>query len=180
MAVCEKFNVSSSWCHKLVCSLWLLHILVILTYIWAVTCDFQLCGILTWKNSDEPVQPPFKLRNSKWCSVCSLTVLEYSSDWQRLWSDCAFASHNTLMSWPMYFLISWSFKKVIKSSLYEYFWQNEVSSNFNMQLLQCNVTNITSVSGILLKLHWYGVLLKWLTSILFDFCQIARKHILSW
>ena len=26
--------------------------------------------------SDEPVQPPFKLRNSKWCSVNSLTVTE--------------------------------------------------------------------------------------------------------
>ena len=26
----------------------------------------------------EPVKPPFKLRNSKWCSVSSLTVIEYS------------------------------------------------------------------------------------------------------
>ena len=48
--------------------------------IWAATCDFQQCGILTCVNSDEPVQPPFTLRNSKWCSVCSLTVIEYSSD----------------------------------------------------------------------------------------------------
>ena len=31
-------------------------------------------------DSDEPVQPPFKLRNSKCYSVCSLTVIEYSSD----------------------------------------------------------------------------------------------------
>ena len=31
----------------------------------AVTCDFQQCGILTSVDSDEPVQPPFKLRNSK-------------------------------------------------------------------------------------------------------------------
>ena len=30
--------------------------------IWAVTCDFQQCGILTSVDSDEPVQPPFKLR----------------------------------------------------------------------------------------------------------------------
>ena len=28
----------------------------------AATCDFQQCGILTSVNSDEPVQPPLKLR----------------------------------------------------------------------------------------------------------------------
>ena len=27
--------------------------------IWAVTCDFQQCGILTSVDSDEHVQPPF-------------------------------------------------------------------------------------------------------------------------
>ena len=27
---------------------------------WAVTCDFQQCGILTSVDSDEPVQLPFK------------------------------------------------------------------------------------------------------------------------
>ena len=26
-----------------------------------MTCDFQQCGILTSVDSDEPVQPPFKL-----------------------------------------------------------------------------------------------------------------------
>ena len=51
---------------------------------WAVTCDFQQCCILTSVDSDEPVQTPFKLRNSKRCSVGSLTVIEYSSDEQRL------------------------------------------------------------------------------------------------
>ena len=30
-----------------------------------VTRDFQQCGILTSVNSNEPVQPPFKLTNSK-------------------------------------------------------------------------------------------------------------------
>ena len=29
-------------------------------------CDFQQCGNLTSVDSDEPVQPPFKHRNSKW------------------------------------------------------------------------------------------------------------------
>ena len=28
--------------------------------------DFQQCGVLTSVDSEEPVQPPFKLRNSKW------------------------------------------------------------------------------------------------------------------
>ena len=37
-------------------------------------------SILTLLDSDEPLQPPFKLRNSKWCSVSSLTIIEYSSD----------------------------------------------------------------------------------------------------
>ena len=46
----------------------------------AATCDFQQCCILTCVDSDEPLQPPFKLRNSKWCSVSSLTIIEYSSD----------------------------------------------------------------------------------------------------
>ena len=38
-----------------------------------------LCGILTWIRSDWPVQPPFNLRNSKWCSVSSLIFSKYSS-----------------------------------------------------------------------------------------------------
>ena len=48
--------------------------------IWAVTCDFQQCGILTSVDSNEPVQPPLKLRNSKWCLVSSLIFIEYTSD----------------------------------------------------------------------------------------------------
>ena len=47
---------------------------------WAVACDFQQCGILTIVGSHEPVQTLFKLRNSKWYSVSSLTIIEYSSD----------------------------------------------------------------------------------------------------
>ena len=47
---------------------------------WAATCDFQQSGILTNVDSDKPVQPPFKLRNSKCCSVSGLRVIEYSSD----------------------------------------------------------------------------------------------------
>ena len=46
----------------------------------AVAFDFQQCGILTYVDSDEPLKPPFKLKNSKWCSVSSFTVIEYSRD----------------------------------------------------------------------------------------------------
>ena len=45
---------------------------------WANTWDFQQCGILTSVYSDEHVQPPFKLRNSKWFLASSLTVIKYS------------------------------------------------------------------------------------------------------
>ena len=45
---------------------------------------FQQCGILTCVDPDQPVQPHVKLRNSKCCLVISLTVMEYSSDKQRL------------------------------------------------------------------------------------------------
>ena len=58
---------------------------------WATAYDFQQCGILISVDSDEPVQPPFKLRNSKWCLVSSLILIEYSTDKQMLWSDCAYA-----------------------------------------------------------------------------------------
>ena len=46
----------------------------------AMACDFQQCGILTCVDSNEPVQSPFKLTNSKWYSVSSLTIIEYLSD----------------------------------------------------------------------------------------------------
>ena len=67
--------------------------------IWAATYDFQQCGILTWIDSDEPVQSPFKLRNSKWCSISSQRVKVYSSDQQTLWSDCAYAQAGLSLCW---------------------------------------------------------------------------------
>ena len=57
---------------------------------WAVAWDFQQFDILTSVDSDQPVQPSFKHRTSKKCSVSSFTPIEYSSDEQRLWSDCAY------------------------------------------------------------------------------------------
>ena len=68
-------------------------------HIWAVTWDFQQYGILTSVDTDERVQPPFKLRNSKWCSVSSLTFIEYSSDEQKFWSDCVYAQADLRYCW---------------------------------------------------------------------------------
>ena len=65
-------------------SLWYLHCtdqdLRSFITIWAMTYDFQQCGILTSVDSDEPVQLPFKRRHSKWYSVSSLAIIEYSRD----------------------------------------------------------------------------------------------------
>ena len=47
---------------------------------WAMACDFQQYGILTCVDLDEPLQPPFKLKTPRWCSVSWLTIKEYSSD----------------------------------------------------------------------------------------------------
>ena len=66
---------------------------------WAGAWDFQQFDILTSVDSEEPLQPPFKLRNSKWCSISSLTIIEYSSDLQRLWSVCAYAQADLRLCW---------------------------------------------------------------------------------
>ena len=64
-------------------------LIVLITYvsrdIWFPTMrHFHKC------DSDEPVRHPFKLRNSKLYAVSSTIVKDYSSDKQRLWSDCAY------------------------------------------------------------------------------------------
>ena len=72
-------------------------------YIWATTCDFHQCGIMTSVDSEEPVQPPFKLRNSRWCSVSSLIIFKrlakaliglrvYAG-----WSEALLVVHTTLL-----------------------------------------------------------------------------------
>ena len=66
---------------------------------WAPTCDFQQCGNLIRVDSEEPLQPPFELRHSKWYSFSSLTLIEYSSDLHRLWSDCAYAQADLRLCW---------------------------------------------------------------------------------
>ena len=64
-----------------------------------MACDIQQFDILTKVDSDEPLQPSFKLGHYKWCLVTSLTIIEYSSDKQRLWSDCAYAQADLRLCW---------------------------------------------------------------------------------
>ena len=87
------FRVKFGTCKSgiILCTTLLIFILLtcsisVMTYviydIWAATCDFQQFGVLKRVDSDEPVQPPFKLRNSKCHLVSSLhvTLIKYSSD----------------------------------------------------------------------------------------------------
>ena len=101
-------------------------------------CDFKQCGILTSEDSNEPVQPPFKLRNSKWYSVSSLTVIEYSrqatskgsdqtAPMRRLISDFAGRTYHivgNLMSWLKWWNTEWDqtgeFYRVLGSDYPEY------------------------------------------------------------
>ena len=43
----------------------------------AVTLDFKRCCIFTSEDSDESVQPPFKLRNSKCCLGSSFKLVSH-------------------------------------------------------------------------------------------------------
>ena len=80
--------------------------------IWAVTCDFQQCGILTSVDSDEPVQPPVNLRNSKCCSVSSSKFIK-KFKWPakaliRLrvcagWSEALLVAHTSLLEISCHF-----------------------------------------------------------------------------
>ena len=70
-----------------------------------MTCDFQQCGVFTCVDSDEPPQPPFKLRNSKWCSVSSVRVIEIQATSKgsdqtarmRSWSELLLVAQTTLL-----------------------------------------------------------------------------------
>ena len=100
--------------------------------IWAATRDFQQCGILTSVDSDVPVQPPVKHRNSKWCSVSSLTVIEYSSDTQMLWSVCTYAQ-------------GWSVPLLVANTT---FWKSHVTAHKEFNHSKCQVMRLTSSSAV--------------------------------
>ena len=88
---------------EIICSI---HIIFFDIYIWAVTCDFQLCGILTSVDSDVPVQPPFKLKTSKWCSLSSFDTHRIFKGLAKAlirlpvcagWSETLLVAHTTLL-----------------------------------------------------------------------------------
>ena len=101
---------------------WSIHeIMVLIAYAFRhslkiqTTRDFQQCGILTWIDSDEPMQPPFKLRNSKCRSISSLFSYniraaskgsDQTAHMRRLvwaFTGRTYRIFGNLMSWP----ISW-------------------------------------------------------------------------
>ena len=100
--------------------------------IWAATCDFQQCGILTSVDSDKPVQPPVMHRNSKWCSVSSLTVIEYSSDKQMLWSVWMHAQVDQSLCW----------------SQIPQFWKSHVTAHMEFNHSKCQVMRVTSSRAV--------------------------------
>ena len=72
-------------------------------FIWAVAWDFQQFDILTSVDSDEPLKPPFKLRNSKWCSGSDQTTLMP----RLIWGFAGPTYHivENLMHWLIYLQI---------------------------------------------------------------------------
>ena len=66
---------------------------------WAAKCDFQHWGSFTSVDSENPVQPPLKLRNYKWCLISSLIFIDYQSDRQRVWSDCPYGQAGLSICW---------------------------------------------------------------------------------
>ena len=121
---------------------------------WAVTCDLQRCCILTSVDSDEPVQPPFKLRNSKLCSVSSFTVIEYSSDQQRRWSDCAYAQAGLSICWSHIHV--------------PHCWKSYVMAQMTVSLL-CNSIKFLKIWANIQTLAHKKYTTKW-------FLSVARTH----
>ena len=69
-----------------------------------MTCDFQQCAILTSLDSDEPVQPPVKFRNTKLSSISSFTSLIKRQAKALIslrvcagWSEPLLVAHTTLL-----------------------------------------------------------------------------------
>ena len=116
-----------------------------------MTCDFKQCDILTSIDSDEHVQPPFRLKNLKWCSVSSLILIGYSSDKQRLWSDCAYAQADLRLcwshipnSWKSHALAQIYFKlsQTIISKLYFFHWRKFLSWQTVQILMKCSINSV--------------------------------------
>ena len=101
------------------------------------TCDFQQCRILTSVDSDKPVQPPFKLWNSKWCTVSSIRIssniqaTSKASDQtvhmrRMIWAfaDCTYHIVGNLVSQLIYILHSYCLKCVdVNNGFWVLIWQ---------------------------------------------------------
>ena len=72
--------------------------------LWASAWDFQQCGILTCVDSEKPLQPHFKLRNSKWSQKLNnhRVLKRLAKALIRLrvcagWSEALLVAHPTLL-----------------------------------------------------------------------------------
>ena len=150
--------------------------------IWAVTCDFQQCGILTSVHSDELVQPPFKFRNSKFGSVSSLTHIEYSSDKQRLWSDCAYVQADLRLCWSH---IPHCWKSHVAAHLSFWLWSFGISSwrewwvEQKQKFLPYGLTGYKSISKIFIPNFVYVLTNKRYEThrTKFSFCRLSCTRV---
>ena len=81
----DSFSVMLEWVEPALSKKWLcLLVLMLITFANSLDPDQTLTKHPNKTSDlcfpDEPVQPPVMLKNSKFCSVNSLTVIEYSSD----------------------------------------------------------------------------------------------------
>ena len=109
---CTNATVTVSWSEQILPHFCVLIVIKITNFMpmWVehdkMSHDFQQCGILIWNDSDEPpVQPPFKLRNSKWCSVSNIIFKWLAKAQIRLricagWSEPLMVAHTTLLEIP--------------------------------------------------------------------------------
>ena len=68
-------NLASLTCIYVLVGYTAINFICVIHYILAETWDFQQCGILTYIDSNKPVLSPVKFRDSKCCTVSSLTVI---------------------------------------------------------------------------------------------------------
>ena len=122
---------------------------------WAVKCDFQQCGILTWIDSNKPVQPPFKRTNSKcrWVSSLShrifkqlakaLIILRVCSGW----SEALLVAHTTLLEIScrgslILFVLSYCFS--VQPTWYGHEWWPANPYRMTKNLQQMTISNFST------------------------------------
>ena len=93
-------------------------------------------------NEPWPVQPSFKLRNSKCYSASSWTFIKFSRDLQRLWSDCAYAQAGLSLCW----------------SHIPYCWKPHVMAQINMHFNNWHSAHVQiyRLASVYLSIWLYG------------------------